>query len=159
MVERGTGANTVLVQSDRIPLLAPRFSPDNRWIAFHALESPDLRKVFAQAIAGTSSAEQRAWVPITSGRILDRGAQWSPNGNMLYFMSERDGRRNIYAQAVDPATKKPRGEPFVVYGNRATQRSLLNVPRGLAEMVVAQDKLIFTMGEYTGDIYSATFPD
>ncbi len=159
MVERGTGANTILVQSDRVPLLAPRFSPDNRWIAFHALESPDLRKVFAQAIAGTSSAAERTWVSVTSGRILDRGAQWSPDGNLLYFMSERDGRRNIYAQAVDPATKKPQGEPFVVYGNRATQRSLLNVPRGLAEMIVARDKLIFTMGEYTGNIYEATFPE
>ncbi|MCW5966371.1 MAG: serine/threonine-protein kinase [Bryobacterales bacterium] len=158
MVERGTGANTILVQSDRVPLLSPRFAPDNRWIAFHALESPDLRKVFAQAFAGTSSAQERAWVAVTSGRILDRGAQWSPDGNLLYFMSERDGRRNIYAQAVDPATKKPRGEPFVVYGNRATQRSLLNVPRGLAEMVVLKDKLIFTMGEYTGNIYEATYP-
>ncbi|MCU0229522.1 MAG: serine/threonine-protein kinase, partial [Bryobacterales bacterium] len=146
VVERGTGANTILVQSDRVPLLAPRFSPDNRWISFHALESPDLRKVFAQAIVGTASAAERAWVPVTSGRILDRGAQWSPDGKLLYFMSERDGRRNIYAQAIHPETRQPQGEPFIVYGNRATQRSLLNVPRGLAEMVVTSDKLIFTMG-------------
>ncbi len=159
MVERGTGANTILVQSDRVPLLAPRFSPDNRWITFHALETPDLRKVFAQAIAGTSSAAERAWVPVTSGRILDRGAQWSPDGNLLYFMSERDGRRNIYAQAVHAETRQPLGEPFIVYGNRATQRSLLNVPRGLAEMVVARDKLIFTMGEFTGNIHKAVFPE
>lgn len=159
VVERGTGANTVLVQSDRVPLLAPRFSPDNRWIAFHALESPDLRKVYAQAIAGTSSAEERAWVPVTSGLILDRGAQWSPDGSLLYFMSERDGRRNIYAQRVDPRTRQPRGEPFVVYGNKATQRSLLNVPRGLAEMIVAPERLVFTMGEYTGNILEARFPE
>lgn len=159
MVERGTGANTVLVQSDRAPLLSPRLSPDGRWIAFHALAGPDLRRVFAQAIRGTSSAEERAWVPVTSGRILDRGAQWSPDGNLLYFMSERDGRRNIYAQAMDPATKHPRGEPFVVYGNRATQRSLLNVPRGLAEMVLLEDRLVFTMGEYMGNIYEARVAD
>jgi eukaryotic-like serine/threonine-protein kinase len=157
MVERTTAANTILVQSDRIPLLSPRFSPSGRFIAFHALESPDLRKVFAQAISGTSSAEERAWIPITSGRILDRGAQWSPDGRRLYFMSERDGRRNIYSQEVDPITKRPVGEPGMVYGSRDTQRSLLNVPRGLAEMVVTPDQLIFTMGEYSGEIYEATY--
>jgi|GEM_PF-1625619 len=158
-VERGSGVKTVLVRSESSPLLSPRFSPDGRWIAFHALVNPDLRQVFAQAISGTSSASERAWVPISSGLILDRGAQWSPDGNLLYYMSERGGRRNIYGQLLDPKTKHPRGEPFVVYGNRATQRSLLNVPRGLAEMVVLADRIVFTMGEYTGNIYEAQLAD
>jgi Tol biopolymer transport system component len=159
MVERGTGANTVLVQSDRFPLLAPRLSPDGRWVAFHALVGPDMRKIFTQAIRGTSSAKQREWVPITTEQILDRGAQWSPDGSLLYFLSERDGRRNIYAQAVHPTTKQPLGEPFVVYAEKSTQRSLLNVPRGLAELAIVNGNLVFTMGEYTGNIFVARFAD
>lgn len=154
-VERGTGVRTQLARSERVPLLSPRFGPNDRWIAFHALESPDVRKIFALAIKGTSSAAERQWVPITSGRILDRGAQWSPGGNLIYFMSERDGRRNIYAQRLDPQSKQATGQPFLVFESKATRRSLLNVPRGLAEMVVLPDRLVFTMGELSGNIMEA----
>lgn len=158
MVERGTGVRTLLAQSDRFPILSPRFGPGDRWIAFHALETPDIRKVVALAIAGTTSVEQRQWVPITSGRILDRGAQWSPGGNLLYFMSERDGHRNIYAQRLHPQTKHPEGQPFVVFASLTTRRSLLNVPRGLAELIVQPGRMVFTMGELSGNVFVATSP-
>lgn len=159
MVERGTGTRTLLAQSDRFPILSPRFGPGDRWISFHAMETPDIRKVVALAIAGTSSAEERQWIPITSGRILDRGAQWSPGGNLIYFMSERDGRRSIYAQRLDAQTKKPLGQPFVVFASNSTRRSLLNVPRGLAELLVQPQRMVFTMGELSGNIFEATPPD
>lgn len=154
-VERGTGIRTLLAQSDRFPILSPRFGPGDRWIAFHAMETPDVRKVMALAIAGTSSAAERQWIPITSGGILDRGAQWSPEGNLIYFMSERDGHRSIYAQRLDARTRKPNGQPFAVFESKATRRSLLNVPRGYAEMIVQPGKLYFTMGELSGNIFEA----
>lgn len=154
-VERGTGMRTLLAQSDRFPILSPRFGPGDRWIAFHAMETPDVRKVMALAIAGTSSAAERQWIPITSGGILDRGAQWSPEGNLIYYMSERDGHRSIYAQRLDARTRRPVGQPFVVFESKATRRSLLNVPRGFAEMIVQPGKLVFTMGELSGNIFEA----
>ncbi|MCL4783209.1 MAG: PD40 domain-containing protein [Bryobacterales bacterium] len=155
MVERGTGVRTLLAQSDRFPILSPRFGPGNRWIAFHAMETPDVRKVVALAIAGTSSAAERQWIPITSGGILDRGAQWSPEGNLMYFMSERDGNRSIYAQRLDQRTRKPAGQPFAVFESKAARRSLRNVPRGYAEMIVQPGRLVFTMGELSGNIFVA----
>ncbi len=154
-VERGTGMRTLLAQSDRFPILSPRFGPGDRWIAFHAMETPEIRKVVALAIAGTSSVAERQWIPITSGGILDRGAQWSPEGRLMYFMSERDGRRSIYAQRLDARTRQPQGPPFVVYESKATRRSLLNVPRGYAEMIVQPGRLVFTMGELSGNIFEA----
>lgn len=155
MVERGTGMRTLLARSDRFPILSPRFGPHDRWIAFHAMETPEDRKVMALAIAGTSSAAERQWIPITSGGILDRGAQWSPEGHLIYFMSERDGHRSIYAQPLDESTRKPEGPPFVVYASESTRRSMLNVPRGFAEMIVQPGRLVFTMGELSGNIYEA----
>ncbi len=155
MVDRVSGMHTLLAQSDRFPILSPRFGPGDRWIAFHALETPDVRNVVALAIAGTSSAAERQWIPITSGGILDRGAQWSPEGNLMYFLSERDGHRSVYAQRLDKRTRKPDGQPFAVFESKATRQSLLNVPRGYAEMIVQPGRLVFTMGELSGNIFVA----
>jgi Tol biopolymer transport system component len=152
-VERSTGLRTTLTQSDKQPLLLPRYSPDNNWIAFHALESPEVRKVFVMAVGSTSSAKEREWIPVTGGRILDRGAQWSPDGNLLYFMSERDGFRNIYAQRLNAETKQPQGDAFIVYRSRDARRSLLNVPIGLSEVVVVPGQIIFNMGELSGNLF------
>ena len=36
---------------------------------------------------------------------------WSANGEILYFVSARDGTRCLYAQRIDRATGARRGEP------------------------------------------------
>jgi hypothetical protein len=43
-----------------------------------------------------------------------RRPAWSPDGNLLYFFSDSDGSRCIWARRLDPKTKKPVGTPFAV---------------------------------------------
>ena len=63
--------------------------------------------------------------------------RWSPDGNLLYYISEADGFRCIRARRLDPATKRPIGQPLDVYHSHSARRSLMNawirVPGNLSE--------------------------
>ena len=90
---------------------------------------------------------------------MDRYAEWSPDGNMLYFLSERDSFRCIWAQRLDPVTKRPTGDAFAVRHFHTSRRSLTTIgdPVNLG-LSVAIDKLIFSMVERTGNIWMASAP-
>ena len=44
-------------------------------------------------------------VPVTTKKPF-----WSPDGNLLYFLSSRDGFLCLWAQWLDPSTKHPLGD-------------------------------------------------
>jgi hypothetical protein len=91
-----------------------RFSPDGRWLSFHIVPGPEARRVYVVPFKGAVLHDEKAWIPITDGEGMERYADWSPDGNVLYFLSERDGFRCIRGQRLDPATKHPVGPPFDV---------------------------------------------
>ena len=85
---------------------------------------------------------------------MDRYACWSPDGNLLYFLSEREGFRCIWAQRLDPATTHPSGAAFPVRHFHTSRRSLMTIGDPLfVGMSVAVDKLVFSMTERTGNIW------
>ena len=75
----------------------PQLSPDNRWITFATQ--------FVAPFRGEATIPKSAWtaVPELTGCI------WSPDGTFLYCFSGRDGFGCIWAQRLDPATKRPQG--------------------------------------------------
>ena len=95
------------------------------------------------------------WIPVTDGRQFEDLPRWSPDGNLLYFTSHRDGFRCLWAQRLDPGSKRPRGDAFPVYHLHSARLSLMNVHLGDQEIPVARDKLVFTLGELTGNIWAA----
>lgn len=128
-----------------------RYSPDARWLAFHAL-SWVRRHIF---LLDTQAAENgdAQWVDATTERSnADGRVAWSPDGNLLYFVSERDAFRCIWAQRLDPTTKRPVDPPFAVYHLHQTARRLShNVGRiGLA---VGPDKIVFALEEMRGNVW------
>ena len=85
---------------------------------------------------------------------MDRYACWSPNGNLLYFLSERDGFRCIWAQHLEPATKRPSGAAFAVRHFHTSRRSLVTIGDPIATgLSVGVGKLVFSMTERTGNIW------
>jgi len=95
------------------------------------------------------------WISITEGDSWEDKPRWSPDGNLLYFTSERDGFRCIWARRLDPSTKRPRGAPFAVFHSHTARLNLMNVGLGPLELAVARDKLVFNMAERTGNIWMA----
>src|SRR5579875_2242202 len=102
------------------------------------------------------AAPESEWIP-----IADRGGwcdkpRWSPDGNLMYFVSQRDGYRCLWAQRLSQQTKHPLGEPFSVAHFHSARLSMTNVSTGSLEIEVANDKLIFNLEELTGNIWMAS---
>ena len=85
---------------------------------------------------------------------MDRFPAWSLDGNVLYFVSERDGFRCIYAQRLTPDTKEPMDHPMDVYHFHVARRSMMNfVNAEMARLSVARNRIVFTLGERTGNLW------
>lgn len=87
-----------------------RFSPDQRWISFMAVDRADARvsRVFVVPASGG------AWRPITTGLWYDDKPHWSPDSRTLYFLSNRNGLFNLWARRFDPQAGVPVGEAFQI---------------------------------------------
>ena len=162
MMTPATSRRLELIQSrqhpDHIPYSA-RFSPDGRYISFHVRTgNPLARQIFIAPFRGDAPIDERDWLPVTDGSAMDRETYWSPDGNLLYFLSDRDGFRCIWAQHLDPLKKEPVGEPFAVQHFHHARRSLASVagPASAVGICVARDKMVFALGEITGNIWMMT---
>ena len=133
----------------------PRFSPDDRWISFNATK-PGQSRIFVAPFGRAGLIPESDWIPVTEG-VWDDKPRWSPDGNLLYFMSERDGSRCIWAQRLD-VLKHPAGPAFPVFHAHDARRSLLSVQVGALELSLSRDKIIFNMNERSGNIWMTISP-
>src|SRR5206468_2851883 len=106
-IEVATGEQTVFLEHPESSVYRPRLSPDDRWIAFIAVSGRTRSQVFLAPFRGKERIDPREWVPVTDGSSWDDKACWSPDGDLLYFTSDRDGWRCIYAQRLDHLTRRP----------------------------------------------------
>ena len=137
-------------------LSSSRFSPDGKWVAFHALRNATSSAHIWIAPTGPElPAPSSTWVPVTDGAALERDPAWSPDGRFLYFVSERDGFRCLWVRPLDPLTKQPSGEAFAVRHFHSARFSLRQVgSRGfLTGLSAGQGALVFSLGELTGNVW------
>ena len=131
-----------------------RFSPDGRWISFMAFNAAGSHVV----VPFQSPAPRKdQWISITEHKAISQDKpRWSPDGNLLYYLSEVDGFQCIWAQRLDPDSKRPVGQPLEISHWHSARRSLMNVQIPLfQELSVTADKLFFNVGETTGNIWMA----
>jgi Tol biopolymer transport system component len=148
-----------LFRHEKFPIYAPKLSPDEKWVAFQAVERPTARTLYIAPFRPGRKVEPGEWIRVTDGSAMDRSPAWSPDGNLLYFLSERDSFRCIWAQRLEPASRKPAGNPFAVSHFHNAVRNLMNIDGpGQVSLSVAADKLVFSMGEQTGNIWMAALP-
>jgi serine/threonine protein kinase len=150
-----------LRNGERSPILAVEqgvisdatLSPKGEWVAY-LISEPDGRAAIwtASINEGTVPGKQRILIT-EDDRYLSR-PEWSPNGRYLYFLSEQNSHWGIHAQELDPRTKEPVGEAREVYFFPET-RFHPNFPIGNGTIGVAEDKIIFQLGELTGNIFLA----
>ncbi|MEX2264218.1 MAG: protein kinase [Bryobacteraceae bacterium] len=141
---------------NKIPY-AGRFSPDGKWIVFHiTTRVTNMRRIFVAPIGNyTARIPESEWIPITGeGRNLE--AYWSPNGRVLYFLSDRDGFRCVWSQRLRAATKRPLGEAFPVRHFHQTSRSIAGVSGGAGAigLSAASGRLVFSLGDLRGNIWA-----
>ncbi len=86
---------------------SPAWSPDGRSIAVAA---GNLSYIFGTAYFGNSGSSA-IWIVhvdgtsptrITTDSAQDLAPQWSPDGRELFWISDRDGNRDVYRQRINP---------------------------------------------------------
>jgi len=93
-------------------------------------------------------------IPITDGEALDREARWSPDGNQIYFLSDRDRFRCIWRRNLNPATKQPSGPIHAVMHLHNSHLSLMHISdTGNISICPVGNKLIFAMGELSSNLW------
>jgi Tol biopolymer transport system component len=154
--DRRTTVKLALRASPDLILSSARFSRDGKWFAFHALRNATNSAQIWIAPNGPRLPVPAAdWIPITDGTKLERDPAWSADGRFLYFVSERDGFRCIWARALNPSTKQPSGEAFAVRHFHSARFSLRHVgSQGFfTGLSAGEGALVFSMGELKGNVW------
>ncbi len=133
-----------------------RLSRDGRWVVFNARNNRLApARVFVAPVDEAGVAPERAWIDV--GVIGDAPA-WSPGASLLYFWSDRDGSPCLWAQALDPSTKRPSAAPVSIQHFHRRGLSWKNLYLGAPDIAVARDRIVFNLGEHSGNIWMTELP-
>jgi eukaryotic-like serine/threonine-protein kinase len=152
-----SGAKTEILRHPSYNLYRGHFSPDERWVTFHADDPRRGTRVFIAPFRGGVVVPESDWIGVTDGKAFDDAPRWSPDGNLLYYFSDQDGSRCIWAQPLEPMTKQPVGAPFAVQHLHSRQHSVAAVSVNSLDLFVVRDRIVFTMGELRGNIWMTEF--
>jgi eukaryotic-like serine/threonine-protein kinase len=126
VLEIATGRTTILLRHAEWRLFTPRLSPDGRLLCFTAITGPSQRRTYIVPFSPDRETDPKAWTLLQSGSNFERQPIWAPNGQIIYFLSERDGFRCIWGLRMDRATLKPVGDTFAVKHFHQFRHSLLD---------------------------------
>ena len=144
-----------MAQHPNQAIYRPSFSPDERWISFHARTSALGRTIYVAPVHAETASPPSEWIALTDGTTLDYETCWSPDG-LIYFLSDRDGFRCIWALRPDLKTKRTDGPPFPVLHFHTSRRALSNIVNtAYVGLTVTRDRMIYLPGEITANIWMA----
>jgi Tol biopolymer transport system component len=103
VVEVATGRKQLVAETDAVQ---PSWSPHGHRIAYWGLPSGGARRSLWTVAAGGGKPVQA-----TRDDHVNWNPVWSPDGQHLYFVSDRNGSMNVWRLAVDEASGRPLGEP------------------------------------------------
>jgi hypothetical protein len=163
-----TGPRRVILRDISSASETPMFEPeagavidadlswDDRWLATLVGGPESTVAIHVVPVADGTARGPRSVEIARSDRWLS-SPRWSPDGSRVYYMSVRDGFLCIWAQAVDPATKAPRGEPFAVFhAHRNPWR--MTAPRAAFSLSVGRHRMVFNAAELTGSVLMSQLP-
>ena len=124
LVEVATGKVTDVLSDPKNSLWNPFYSWDDKWVVFLMQTGPNFAhcRVYISPVENFVPAGPDRWIQLTSGEYHDDKPQFSPDGNTMYFTSNRDGSMCMWALRLDPKTKRPVGVPFPIQHFHGSQR-------------------------------------
>ena len=153
LLDPQTRQTTDLIAHPKYDIHGAELSPDQHWVAFNTVISGREAPLWIAAYRDGETAGEKNWIQVSADG--DERPWWSPNGNLLYWISERDGFLCTWAQRLEAATKKPVGDPFAVLHFHDSRHSLATVGLATFGPAISSDRLIFALPEFTGNIWLA----
>jgi hypothetical protein len=109
-----TGARKVLMEHPKYAIHDGFLSPDQQWLVFKVILSATRQPLRIARVGREQPAEENEWIKITGDDELIYKPFWSPDGNLVYFYSMKDGTTCLYARRLKQGSKEPAGEAFAV---------------------------------------------
>jgi Tol biopolymer transport system component len=153
LFDRSSGQKIEWLRHPDYNIARVQFSPDDRWVSFGGVARSGRSGVFIVPFRLQSPPAPGEWIPVTGQDTYHDKPVWSPDGNLLYFTSDRDGFRCIWAQRLDPASRRPVGPQLEVYHSHSARRSIMNASILEQEIAAVPGQLLFHLGELTGNIW------
>jgi len=156
LLKIGSSHNDAWLRHPVYGIYSPRVSPDGGWIAFNSrTDRLAPARVFIARIQGANVAGEREWIDVSND---GDAPSWSPQATLLYFWSDRDGSPCLWAQRLDSATKRPIGVPLSIQHLHNRGLSWRNLYLGAPGIAVTRDRIVFNLGEHTGNIWMTELP-
>lgn len=143
-----------LISHPKLNIHGAEISPDGRWVAFH-VPGTAREPLYIAALRDGRATEEADWILVTNSPGYNRRPWWSDDGDLLYYLSERDVSPAIWAQRLNPSTKQPQGEPFAIQRFPETRRNARLSAAAQFGPAIAKDRIIYSLQEMFGNIWIA----
>ena len=147
-----TGKEQEMISHPKLDIHGAEPSPDMKWVAFHLPGVTNSPVKIAPLREGRAAGESE-WITVAEYPGSNIRPWWSPNGNLLYFLSLKDNYSDIWAQRLHPVTKRPLGAAFAVYHFHEISRA--PNPSAAFGPAIGKDRITFTLREQSGNIWIA----
>ena len=133
-----------------------QLSPDGRWASAMEWSSADRARIIIFPFRATP-VPPAEWVALTEDQSVEEEHVWSPQGDAIYFVSERDGSRCVWMRKLDPATRHPVGAVMPVLHLHGARRSMISTAIRPQRLALALNSVFFSVQEQRGNIWKAAF--
>jgi hypothetical protein len=113
VIDTSTRQEAEILYDSQSRLHGFRISPDDQWIAFLSL-SGGRERLYVAPFRRLEKMPQEEWIAVTDGKSWAGEPEWSPDGSILYYPSRGDGFGCIWAQRLEPRTKRLVGKSIGV---------------------------------------------
>jgi serine/threonine protein kinase/Tol biopolymer transport system component len=155
IVDRRSGRESTWLQRPGIDLRPRAISPDGKWLVFTVNRSQTDYTVMVAPFAPNRPPPESEWVKVASSSEAFPFPRWSPDGNLLYFGSSRDGYNCIWAQRLDSRTRHPQGPAFAVHHFHLPTLPA-QAPSFSAPFALAEGRIIVSLTERTAGLWKLT---
>ena len=153
-----TGQSGTLLRHLQQPIFSPHLSPDEKWITFTTVPGGRRRTIYVAPMSWTGEIPHDKWIVAVDGNDLDRQPVWGARGDLLYFLSQRDGYQCIWAQKLNRVSRKPEGHAFAVqHLHDPRYNTMAFSDTAEIGLSTSENALFYSMMEWRANIWLAEF--
>lgn len=158
LVDLQTGKARTILRDLTYHFYGPELSPDGAWVSFIAKTGKEEFHSYIARIGQDGITGEREWIRVNPSSHEFQMAFWSPDGNLLYLLSEHgEGNLNwLDALKLDPQTKQPAGTPFAVYHFKEPRVPTMDPVWNHAAAAV--DKIVLELGDVSTNVWMMDAP-